>query len=556
MHSSHVSAWSSRVGAVVALSLAVGGCGDSGGKAGGGSGGGNAAKTETDSVDTPTYGANAAGDHTNSASVAIRLEFDWQFPVGDPATVGTSGPAALYNSLYDRLITLDDKGQLIPYLAESWEATPEQVTFTLKTGPTCADGTPLTPTAVKQSLDHVLSSETSPLGAYTGAGPFEVTADDAARTVTVTTETPNNEMAIAFTNEASGIACPAAFEKGADVKNESFGSGPYVIESVTPGQSMTMKKRPEWNWGPMGSTAATLPDELQFKVIDSDATAANLLTTGDLDIARITGPDVKRLERDSDLLHFSAASTFNHHVMFNMSRPLFADPLVREGILTAIDRKQALQAFFGSPQPLSGSILSPGMDCYKDFSNLIPKSDPARAKELLLQAGYTEQGGKLVKDGKPLTIKLLGGGHQGVAPEYISDALGAVGVTVELRDIPISQYVQPFLNGEFDLTYMNNIASTPGPTEQARVFSGPLFADGGNNYMHVTDDDINRLVSEAIAAPLDQRCATWEQLQEVYLNKHYSLPLGPEVNHYFSRGVDFLPNLFGPEPWSLGRRAE
>ena len=45
---------------------------------------------------------------------------------------------------YDTLININPDGKIVPQLAEDWQATPNSVTYTLKDGITCSDGTPLT----------------------------------------------------------------------------------------------------------------------------------------------------------------------------------------------------------------------------------------------------------------------------------------------------------------------------------------------------------------------------------------------------------------------------
>lgn len=56
------------------------------------------------------------------------------------------------------------------------------------------------------------------------------------------------------------------------------------------------------------------------------------------------------------------------------------------------------------------------------------------------------------------------------------------------------------------MVHSNNVAFTPGPRQVARSITGPFFKDGGNNYMFLNDQELNRLAAEAIAAPLEDRC--------------------------------------------------
>ena len=90
---------------------------------------------------------------------------------------------------YETLVYLGQDGEIVPGLAESWEETPTSVTYTLKDGITCADGTPLTATTVADNFSFVAdpANQSPLLGLYVPPG-ITVEADDAARTVTLTSE--------------------------------------------------------------------------------------------------------------------------------------------------------------------------------------------------------------------------------------------------------------------------------------------------------------------------------------------------------------------------------
>ena len=92
---------------------------------------------------------------------------------------------------YETLVYLGQDGEITPGLAESWEESPTSVTYTLKDGVTCADGTPLTATTVADNFSFVAdpANQSPLLGPYVLPG-ITVEADDAARTVTLTSEAP------------------------------------------------------------------------------------------------------------------------------------------------------------------------------------------------------------------------------------------------------------------------------------------------------------------------------------------------------------------------------
>ena len=292
----------------------------------------------------------AAEDERNSGggSVTMLMTTDWVDPFWSAKMTGGYARDPLYNAMYDRLIAVSPKGEIVPYLAESWEQTPTEITFTIREGVSCSDGTPMTPTIVKDSLDLILSKENaSRVLAYTGRGPFTITADDQARTVKVVTESPNNELITAFGEGPAGIHCPGLLAPGRRSDEAFPWQGAFVVDKVSPGQSVTLKRRDDWTWGPSGLTSEQLPEVLEVRVVESAATAANLFLSGDLDIGKLSGPDTARVSADDSLQWISTPTAAVHHLMLNLAlEPFKSNQTLREAIFTSIDREAALAAEF------------------------------------------------------------------------------------------------------------------------------------------------------------------------------------------------------------------
>lgn len=508
-------------------------------------------------------GAAAAAQHVaNPPEMKARLEIDWVTPLGAPALQTVSFADPLFGAMYDRLVARGPDNKTVePYLAESWDAQPDKITFNIRGGAKCSDGTEVTPTVIKRSLDYVLAPETkSRFLAYVGKGPFTVEADDAAKTVTVRTETANNELLVAFTEATAGIVCPAAFDASeADLQKQAFGSGPFEIENVQPGRSVTLKRREGWT-GPMGTTAEYLPPKLTFEVLEP-AAGANLIATGGLDLTRALPSDLRRLEGNDDLLATQSPQTAAYHVIFNMAKePYKSNKALRQGILTGIDRQSLLTAITGNDPnaALAKSIFGTGTDCAADLNAAIPTYNVEEAKTLLAGSGYHYEGEKLVDSGgKQLTLELIGNSTgMFTGPELLAEELRALGIDVKLRSMPTTQYTADFLAGTYDMLAHTPVSSLPAPTPSiVRTLTGPLTSDGGTNFLRVTDPKLDQMAVDARAATLDSRCESWKAFQEYYLSQYYSLPMGNPVGYWFSTGWDFA--AFGTasfEAWSLAKR--
>ena len=104
-----------------------------------------------------------------------------------PAHVGVRGDHLTSTASPTRRSSISTRtARSLPGLAESWEETPTSVTYTLKDGITCADGTPLTASTVADNFSFVAdpANQSPLLGLYVPPG-ITAEADDAARTVTL-----------------------------------------------------------------------------------------------------------------------------------------------------------------------------------------------------------------------------------------------------------------------------------------------------------------------------------------------------------------------------------
>lgn len=508
-------------------------------------------------------GAVAAAACGTGASSTART------PVGGTMTIRLNGPwdqldiqdfpAAnswwLSQSMYDRLVAVGPGGKLLPYLARSWTQTASSATFTLRTDATCADGTPVTPTVVANSFKRFFKG--SQAARLFGAGPYSVSANDAAHTFAVSLGTPYSDLVYGFTQPSTGIICPAGLANPSELQTKTFGSGPFEIESSNPGDSITLRARPEWRWGAYGVTARTpgFPSTLVFKVVTNETTAANLLLTGGLDVAEVDGPDVKRLRGNSSLNH-EILQSFTNYVMDMNEAPGHptADETVREALMTAVDPKAWNQVANNGYGRTGSSFLAPTAECYDpSTAKLMPKPSTDQARAILEAAGYRPgSDGKLQKDGKTLTVKVQSNNAYGDGPEYLSEQFDKVGINSVLSVTDYNTNAAAYRSGNFDVGVQILNDTVPAATPIISILSGPA-PPNGVNIPRIDDPYLNAEVAAAEATTGAQKCQHWDNVQREYLQKHDLLPLAAPDITWFSRGIDFHQNYF-VEVSSLVRR--
>jgi peptide/nickel transport system substrate-binding protein len=464
----------------------------------------------------------------------------------DSQIVGIGNPGnSIARSVYDRLLIAAPNRKLVPYIAKSWKITPTTLTFNLRDDVTCADGTQLTPTAVKASFARLLKG---PGASSFGPGPFSLAADDAAGTFTISLGAPDSEAIYGVANAL--IVCPAGLANPDSLKTTPMGSGPYKLESAVHGNQAVMSLRPDWKWGPSNITSSTvgIPEKLIFKVVENDSTAANLLITGGLDIAQVNGPDVARLLANKSLNHKQVTSFGTTWLMFNQTpgHPT-ADDTIRQALMTAVDPKAWNQAANQGRGTVSPSIIQPGGDCFDpSTASLLPTPSVDKAKALLQSAGYAVGGdGKLVKDGKPLKIRLIGTpSFFGAGTEYVAEQWNKVGITVDLADSDFATWLASLRTfNNFDVSAYPTVGNLPNPSNYMAILTGRV-PPAGNNLARNLDPAVDKEYAAALASEGAERCLHYSNVQKLLLQHHDVLPLAAPILYWFSRpGIDYMPGI-------------
>src|SRR6266851_1423721 len=161
-------------------------------------------------------GGATAGGRTYVVGSTLNVRSPGDFRLFDPMVAADNTTNMIMANSYATLLYLDHNSKFEGYLARSWKVSPTSVVFTLKSGITCADGTPVTPTVVKNSFQRMFDIKDAYNSILSGPGPYSTSADDAAGTFTFTVGTPYSDLLYSFSqtfpNSHTGIICPAGLK--------------------------------------------------------------------------------------------------------------------------------------------------------------------------------------------------------------------------------------------------------------------------------------------------------------------------------------------------------
>jgi peptide/nickel transport system substrate-binding protein len=526
---------------------------------GGGSTGGSTGSTSTPTTDSGKQTTSGGGTVVSGSGGTVKVRSIDDLDTFDPATTGAENMSVQAIELtYDRLVYLTPDGQVKPYLATKWTTTPNSVTFTIADGPTCSDGTPITPKVVADSLKYSLATSTNGPYLQYSLGPAKlrsITADDAARTVTVTLSKPYNALLTSFaTAFPASIICPAGLKNPKGLGAEPSGSGPYVYDKAKSerGSTYVFTLRPDYDWGPEGWTAkkAGIPETVIDRVVTDETTGANLLTTGEVDVAPVAGINVRRVDANPNNYTFKTSSLQmgSWGAIMNQSKGrVGADAAVRHAVFLALDSKSMVKAAFADQGVAFDTMTTPNMQCYNAAlgSAAVP-FDVAQAKTVLQQAGYTAgSDGTMTKDGKPLKLDIVMWNTTNQLGDYIQQALQEVGIAATVKNTDINTWINAlFTTKNYDLSVYAYYSAFPNP----------VIIPAQDSSLSIDDPKYFALANAAEEAAGDAQCPAWDTALN-QAQKHFDVkPMGVARNTWFGRSWKFsAPYNVLVDPFTLQR---
>jgi peptide/nickel transport system substrate-binding protein len=373
---------------------------------------------------TPAFAgsAHAAAGKTLTVGAAI-------FPDNLRAGNLTYAATSLVAQTNDFLVARDNKGDLQPALAVSWEGVdPLTMRFHLRPGVKFTDGVEFTADDVVFTIGRVQD----PKAAYGQAARINlVTSAVAVDKLTVDIKSKSIFPTLLLGLSDIVMEPKHYFEKvgAAGVAAKPMGTGPYIFESWVPGDKYVLTANKNY-WG-----GAPRIERLVIRAIPDGASRVASLVTGESQIIEEVPVDlIDQVDSSGSARVDSIPTTVGLVLTFNPRLKPFDNPKVREAFDYAIDKPLILkQILKGRGELLQSQILTKGVLGWNP--NLKARSfDPAKAKQMLVEAGYDFS--------TPVTITTLNG-------KYVSDTDICNAAAGMLANIGIKATVEIVEGGTF-----------------------------------------------------------------------------------------------------------
>ncbi|MFO7320570.1 MAG: ABC transporter substrate-binding protein [Chloroflexota bacterium] len=309
----------------------------------------------------------------------------------DPALHANDSETAFNRAIYDYLIDIEPDGSIAPNLATEWEISDDNLTytFTLREGVTFHDGKPFSSADVVFTFNRLKEVGSPATGLL---GEFEVSAPD-ANTVVFTLSEVNADFLYGIGSRwalilPEGQNEPNVLAEGSDNPYENFnGTGPFVLQEYSP-ENRSVFAANENYW---------LEGEPQLAGMEhiyiADAVAqVDALLSGELDfIFRVPSTQLARVDSGDNVDVLQVPTAQHATIRIRTDEGPGVEVAVRQALKYATDRELLNEllldgrGIIGNNDPIGPVFAAYYAD---DIEN--QPYDPARACELLAEAGYPE----------------------------------------------------------------------------------------------------------------------------------------------------------------------
>jgi len=376
----------------------------------------------------------------------------------DPALVDDGESSKIIVNIYEGLLKYAaDSTKVEPSLAESWEISPDGLTYTfkLKQGVKFHDGTDFNADAVKFNIDRQLPPKVTPDMGYAsfvfGSVKDVVVVDPSTVKINLTTKNTAFLANLAMSLAAPMISPKALTDGKNSVMEAPVGTGPYKFVKWSKGENVVLVRNDAY-WGEKAKTKNVI-----FRFISDNSARVLALNNGEVDmIDGIDATVVDKVTSGGDKL-FQAAGMNVNYMAYNTTTKMFKDPEARMAVSQAINVDELVKSLYQGYSEKATTILPAFVPGY-DSSVKQVSYDEAAAKAGLAKAGIKKI--HMITYSNPRPYNAATGAALAAA---IQGYLQKVGVECTIDTFDWTTYKAKVKAGDYDMAFYGWIGDNGDP---------------------------------------------------------------------------------------------
>jgi len=467
----------------------------------------------------------------------------------DPANAYDFHTWEIFYNIYQGLLTYPaGETDLVPALAESYYISPDgkEYIFVLRKGLKFTDGTPFDASAVKWSVDRVISLKGDPSWLVTDfVDSIEVVGKYVVKFVL---KNPVAYFPALVASSPYFPVNPKVYPQGKIVRDPSelkggklVGLGPYNVVSFKRDQEIVMDANPNY----FGEQPKT--DRIVIRYFADASTMRLALEKEEIDIAfKTLDPlDIADLDKSNKINMIKAQGPYIRYLCFLCSEPPFKDKVLRQAVATAINRPPLMQkVFLGQNVPLY-SMVPMGMWSHMDyFKSIHGDGNISKVRSLLSSRGYSETN-KFTFD-LWYTPSHYGDTEVDMAA-VLKDQLEATGVMkVNVKSAEWATYRDQWVNKQMSAYLLGWYTEYIDPDNYTAVFAGTAGSKGiGINFSDPVWD--KKLTDGQTVTDMNKRIEIYKELQQMWTEDVPTVPIFQGTLYVFTQknvhGVKLSPTM-------------
>jgi peptide/nickel transport system substrate-binding protein len=422
----------------------------------------------------------------------------------DPHITSAHSSFEILENVYDTLVTVDENLNMIPSLAESWEISDDNLTWTfyLREGVKFHNGRELTADDVVYSYERIMNPDTGSGVAWRFGSVESVEAiDDLTVAIHLTEPSPN---LLGRIGGYKGMAIvPHEIVEDETVATHPVGTGPFKFVEYVPGDHVTLEANADY-W----EAGKPYLDGVELQVIPDETVRLTNLQTGEVDwVDNLPPQRVTELATSGEVIVDKVSGGDYWYIGLNLNREPFGDVRVRQAIAYAINRSDvAAAAKWDTATPNQGPIPSDSL-WYYDFQPYEQNLDKAR--ELLAEAGYP--------DGFETEFMPTSFYEETVrAAQVLQAQLSQIGINAKIRSLEWGTWLEEEGAGNFDMY----ICGWIGNIDPDDFFYAQHHTDQIFNFTGYSNPEVDELLDAGrVETDENARQEIYDQVQQMIIDE-------------------------------------
>ncbi|MGL5123216.1 MAG: ABC transporter substrate-binding protein [Fusobacteriaceae bacterium] len=421
--------------------------------------------------------------------------------------------------IYNSLLNLDDNGELIPELAESWEyINDREILFNLRKDVKFHNGNTFDSKDVVFSFQR-MSKMPGSLSLTSNIKSIEIINSYSIKVKL-------KEVSAPFLyNLASPLA--AIMDEEYSLKNEKNigiapnGTGPFISEKWLNGEKFILKANKNYFKG------SPIIDKLTFLIITETSNRIIALETDEVQIALGISPfDAEHLKENKNIILETKLTATTDYIALNTKKEDLNNKNLRKAINLAIDKKGIIDSIYFGRGRVAEFIVNPKIWGSIEGKNLVNEYNVELAKELIKDISPIKRTLSLWVSDSPIRYQIA---------QIIQDNLYQIGIKVEINAVEWGTFLQKTGNGEHDILMSTwYISASDADTILRNLTHSDSMGTAGNRSFYENVEVNNKLDLATKTLDKKQRMEYYSSVQNILKE---DVPIIPLIHRYDTMGM-------------------